>query len=86
MKHLATKRFWKCYDALPIATRQLSDKTFVLIKETPNHPSINFKKVGKLYSARIDSSYRALALKEKDNYIWLWIGNHDEYEKLINRM
>ncbi len=56
-----------------------------MIKETPDHPSLHFKKVGKLYSARVDLSYRALAHKDGDEFVWVWIGNHDEYEKLIVR-
>lgn len=28
-------------------------------------------------------NHRALALKDEENYIWVWIGTHEEYERLI---
>jgi len=28
--------------------------------------------------------YRALATEEGDDFIWFWIGNHDEYNRLIS--
>jgi len=62
----------------------LADKAFLNLKENHRHPALLFKKVGKLYSARIDSSYRALGYKEDNFYIWIWIGNHTEYDQLIN--
>ena len=84
MNHQTTKRFWKNYWNLPPKTRDLADKAFDLLKENPSHPSLQFKKVGKLYSARVDIAHRALAVKDGEDFIWVWIGNHDEYEKLIN--
>lgn len=84
MKHLTTKRFWKCYYAQSLNYQHLADKSFALLKENPNHPSLHFKKVGKFYSARIDLSIRALAFKDDGNFVWLWIGRHDEYEKIVN--
>ena len=43
---------------------------YLLNKSETNsfHPSLQFKKTGKLYSARIDLCHRALALKDGDNY------------------
>ena len=85
MIHKTTKRFWKTYWKLNSETRNSADNAFELLKATQDHPSLQFKKVGKLYSARIDISHRALACKDGDYYIWLWIGNHDDYERLINQ-
>jgi hypothetical protein len=28
-------------------------------------------------------SHRALAVKDGDDFIWVWIGQHDEYDRLI---
>ena len=83
MRHLTTKRFWISYYNLSPNAQISADKAFNLIKSNPLHPSLQFKKVGKLYSARIDLCHRALALKDGDNYIWLWVGNHADYEKII---
>jgi len=52
-----------------------------LLKNDLNHPSLSFKKVGKFWSARVGINYRALAFKDGEDYIW--IGSHDEYERLL---
>jgi hypothetical protein len=36
-----------------------------------------------LWSVRITGGYRALAIKNSEDYYWIWIGSHDEYEALI---
>ena len=83
MKHRATRRFWNCYFALPEQIRQLADKSFALLKEDPSHPSLHFKKVGELWSARVGAAHRALAVPDGDDFVWVWIGTHDEYERMI---
>ncbi len=77
-------RFWACFYQLPKSAQYLAKKNYALLKENPNHPSLHFKKTGKLYSARVDKNYRALAIKDNDGYTWVWIGNHAEYERLLN--
>ena len=83
MNHKTTKRFWSFYYKQSNKIQLSADKAFELLKEDYNHPSLQFKKIGKLYSVRISLSHRALAIKDKEDYIWIWIGNHDDYEKLI---
>jgi len=46
--------------------------------------SLHFKKVGNYWAARVGQDYRALALKDGSDFTWVWIGKHDEYERLIN--
>ncbi len=83
MKHHATPKFWRCYEALPPEVRGLADKSFALLKEDPRHPSLRLKKVGRFWSARIGSAHRALALEQGSDLVWFWIGAHDEYDRLI---
>jgi len=83
--HKTTKRFWRCFDELPDFIQELARKNFDLLKSDSNHPSLHFKKVGKFWSARIGLNYRALALKDESDYIWVWIGTHDEYEQILKR-
>jgi hypothetical protein len=45
---------------------------------------LRFKKLGELWSIRIGSGYRALALFQDDTFFWFWIGAHDEYERLLS--
>lgn len=82
--HKATTRFWACFYALPEHVQQLARKNYEILKENPRHPSLRFKKVGKLWSARVGGNHRALAMEDKDGYVWVWIGTHEEYDRLIN--
>ena len=60
MKHTASGRFWALYDALPKAVRAVADKNFQLLKSDPRHPSLHFKRLGKLWSVRVGEHHRAL--------------------------
>ena len=85
MKSLTTPDFWNSYAKLPLHIKKQARKAYQLWQENQSHPSLHFKKVGKnLWSARITQNYRALALKKGDDYYWVWIGTHDEYELLLS--
>jgi hypothetical protein len=83
VKHRTTRRFWDCYPALPEEIRRLAHKSFQLLKKDINHPSLHFNKVGKHWAARVGISHGALAAPDGDEFIWVWIGTHDEYMRLI---
>ena len=85
MKHTASKRFWRCLEALPAEIQALSKKSYALLRQDPAHPSLQFKLLGggKMYSVRVGLYYRALGLPRKDGVHWFWIGTHGEYDKLI---
>ncbi len=83
MKHFATPEFWFHYRCLPQAIRDLADKNFQLLRADPKHPSLHFKKIGSLWSARVGMHYRVLALDEADGVHWFWIGTHAEYDQLL---
>jgi hypothetical protein len=75
--------FWDCFYQLPKSTQILAKKNFKLLKNDLNHPSLSFKKVGKFWSPRVSINYRYLAFKDGEDYIWVWIGSHEEYERLL---
>lgn len=83
--HKATSRFWKYFESLPEKVKKKAREQFELLKQNPYHPSLHFKKVGKFWSVRITDYYRALAIQDGHDYIWVWIGTHDDYEKMIRR-
>ena len=84
--HKTTARFWSCFDRqLPQSVQKLARKNYELLKENPKHPSLHFKKVGKLWSARVGMNHRALAMEDGNGYIWVWIGTHEEYDRLLNK-
>ena len=63
----------------------MAKKKFQLLKTNPMHPSLHFKKVGNFWSVRVGINYRALAIEDGDDFIWVWIGSHDEYEEMIKQ-
>jgi hypothetical protein len=81
--HRTNQRFWDCFNKLPQSIQSLARKNFELLKNDLNHPSLSFKKVGKFWSARVGINYRTLAFKDGEDYIWVWIGSHEEYERLL---
>jgi hypothetical protein len=83
LKHYASPEFWKCYQKLAQPIRDLADKNFALQKTDPQHPSLHFKPIGRLYSVRVGLSHRALGVGTTDGIVWFWIGTHSEYDKLI---
>jgi mRNA-degrading endonuclease RelE of RelBE toxin-antitoxin system len=83
VKHKTASSFWKYYEHLPVDIRDLADKNFQLLKDNPSHPFLQFKKVGKIWSARVGSNYRAIATQIEEGYLWVWIGTHAEYDKLL---
>ncbi len=85
MKHRATPRFWACYHALPEQVRQVADRGYELLTRNPHHPSLQFKKIGEFWSARVGLHHRALAVEDGDDLMWVWIGSHAEYDHLIKR-
>lgn len=83
MIHRASRRFWNAYHNLTPEARAQADKQFQLLKRDPRHPSLNFKAVGRIWSARVSRGIRALAVRDGENYVWFWIGDHREYERLV---
>lgn len=83
MTHRATETFWKHYQHLPAAIQRLADKNFALLQRNPRHPSLQLKRVGEGWSARVGLDYRALALQDDAGFVWVWIGPHNEYDKLL---
>ena len=54
-----------------------------MLKSDPWHPSLHFKRVGNLWSARAGLDHRALAVEDGQDFIWVWIGTHDDYGRMI---
>ncbi len=83
MNHRASPRFWSCYHRLPEDVRHLADRSYESLRNDPRHPSLHFKKVGLFWSARVGLHYRAVAVAAGSDLIWVWIGTHAEYDRLI---
>lgn len=86
MTSQATRRFWKLYDELPEHIQRLAVKNYRLWRENQQHSSLDFKRLagkGGRFSIRVGDHYRALGHKTGDDYEWVWIGTHEDYNKLV---
>ena len=81
--HRTEPAFWSNFERLPESVQSTARRNFDLLKENPRHPSLRFKKVGKYWSVRVSRTHRALAVEDGDDYVWAWIGSHDEYLRII---
>lgn len=85
MKHFASPGFWDAYDKLPLPIRKLTDKNFEILKSHPENPNLRLKKVGVFWSARMGAHYRVIAKDRAEGLVWVWIGHHSEYDKLLKK-
>ena len=83
MRHFASPKFWEAYRRLPEQVRALADKNYALLKENPQHPSLQLKKIGRFWSVRVGLRYRALAAEADGDLVWFWIGSHADYDAMI---
>ena len=81
--HRTTVRFRKAFASLPPDIQQRARDSFKLLQTNDHHPSLHFKSVGKFWSVTVTDAVRALAVKEGADYVWVWIGTHDEYDRLV---
>ena len=70
MNHHTTADFWDCYARLPEAVQRLADEKYNLLRTDPWHPSLHFKRVGRLWSVRVGIGYRALAMAGEEGPVW----------------
>jgi len=87
LKSKTTPEFWRHYGNLPPKIQLLADRCYEIWRENPRHPSLHFKKLEgsrTLYSARIGAHHRALADFDGDIVVWVWIGTHAEYDRMLH--
>lgn len=80
--HRTTSRFRDLLASLPESVQKVAEKNFKLLQNNPSHPSLHFKKIGAVWSVRAGIHHRALAIEDGPDFIWIWIGSHDEYERI----
>lgn len=83
--HRTDPSFWRLFQKLPASVQQTARRNFELLEANPRHPSLRFRNVGRYWSARVGVSYRAVAVRDGGDFVWFWIGGHDEYLRVIRR-
>ena len=85
-RSFAIPEFWKSYEKLPGHVRELADKKFALFTEEPFHPSLGLQQKGEVWTVDIGRSYRAIAVREENDFHWFWIGSHEAYNQLLRKL
>jgi hypothetical protein len=86
LRSQTTRRFWRLFDDLPDHVQEHARRAYLQFTSDPAHPGLQFKRVSlsePLHSARIGIHHRAVGLLEGDTITWIWIGSHDDYDRLL---
>ena len=86
MKSRASPEFWARYAQLPAEIQQLANRCYQTWLINPLHSSLQFKKLkgrDRLYSVRVGAHYREAADFDGETFVWVWIGSHENYNKLL---
>ena len=74
--------FWRLYRALPAEVKAVARKNYQLWSNNALYPSLHFKSIGKPnWSVRVGDQYRAVGKFLREEFLWEWIGTHEECNK-----
>jgi hypothetical protein len=85
----ANERFWAAFRDLPKRVQRSARQAYRLFQRDPFHPSLQFKQIHPtrpIFSARVGLGYRAVALRDREDVVWFWVGTHAEYERLVSKL
>ena len=75
-----TLEFWRLYRTLPALMTAMARKNYRLWPENALHPSLRFKSIGKPnWSAHVRDDSRVVGKFIGNEFVWEWIGIHQEY-------
>jgi len=78
--------FWRAYAALDPSAKQSARRAYRLFMDSPAQASLRFKKLGgyeHVWSVRVNEQYRAVGERQGGTIWWVWIGTHNEFDKLF---
>lgn len=84
-----TEKFDRLFTKLPPHAQKSARKNLFIWLANPSHPGLIFKKLfnGKpFWSVRVTKEYRAIGYLKNNHMFWFWIGDHDDYEKMISKL
>jgi hypothetical protein len=86
LRSFVTPTFRKLFSALPVEIQTLARKKYSLFRLDPFHPSLEFQPKGNVWTVAIGRSYRAIGRRLENDIHWVWIGSHEDYNKLLQRL
>jgi len=79
-----TPQFWELYRSLPPHVRAAARKAYEQFFENPAHPGLHVERLRsdrRAWSVRITRDYRAVALRSGEEWVWIWIGDHKDFDR-----
>jgi hypothetical protein len=86
LRSFLTPGFRKLYSELPEQIQRLADKKYKIFTKNPFHPSLEFQAKGEVWTVAIGRSYRAIARRVDDDLHWVWIGSHEVYNNILQKL
>lgn len=84
MTSRGTERFWQLYAGLPADIKTAARKAFDRFRQHQAHPSLRLERLrsdSRAWSVRVTLNYRAVALRRGDDWVWVWIGHHKDFDR-----
>ena len=81
-----TRAFWQAYKQLSEARKDAARRAFRLFVQGPEGNSLQFKKLRghvDYWSVRVSLDLRAVGKRHGDTIEWVWIGSHNDFDKLF---
>jgi hypothetical protein len=88
MKSRTLPVFWKLYRQLPASVRKEARAAYQQFTDNPRHPGLHFHRLfndARYWSVRVTRGFRAVGIVDGDVITWIWIGDHDEFDRMFPR-
>ena len=81
-----TRQLLAMLPAIAPGIRQAAREAYQRFAANPAHPSLHFHRMQwdpRYGSARVTREYRAVGILQGNTVTWVWIGNHEDYDRLF---
>ena len=88
MTSRGTSEFWQLYYQLPPEIRAAAREAYRKFAVNSAYPSLQLERLkcdSRVWSVRITRNYRAVARRYDDDWLWFWIGTHEEFDRRFPR-
>ena len=86
MTSRGTPAFWQLYRELPRDIQNAARLAYRKVREDAAHPSLHLERLRsdpRAWSVRVTLNSRAVALRQGDDWIRVWIGDHRAFDRCI---
>jgi hypothetical protein len=83
-----TSDFWRLYYELPPEIRAAAREAYRKFTANSAHPGLQLERLkcdSRTWSVRVTRNYRAVARRYDDDWLWFWIGTHEEFDRRFPR-